>query len=166
MQPVLILIKPDGISKGLMGNIMAKFAQADLEIIALSIRRATRELAEEHYKHLRNEPFFNSTIDYLMGKFHKRKKLIAIVYYGKNAVKKCRKIAGATNPEEAEPFSIRGSFGRITTKGIYENVVHVSSNAKEAEREIKLWFSPEDVTREIYSSKRKTIKSRKERVWP
>ncbi len=164
-EAVLVLIKPDGISKGLMGSVMGKFAPASLEIVALGIRKATRELAENHYRHLRNEPFFEGVIDYLMGKYHKRKKLIAIVYYGEGAIKKCRKIAGATSPEEADPFSIRGSYGRITTKGLYENVVHVSSGRKDAEREIKIWFSPDDVTKKLYPIKIKVIRAHKESVW-
>ena len=100
-----------------------------------------------------------------MGKYHQQKKLIAVIYYGENAIARCRTIAGATNPEEADPESIRGAYGRITTKGVYENVVHVSSDAAEAEREIKLWFSPADVTMDIYPVKYKTVSTHKEKVW-
>ena len=62
-------------------------------------------------------------------------------------------MAGATNPEQADPTSIRGSYGRITTKGVYENVVHVSSDPAEAEREIKLWFTPDEVIVDLYPAK-------------
>ncbi|MCA9404594.1 MAG: hypothetical protein KC897_12470, partial [Candidatus Omnitrophica bacterium] len=82
-----------------------------------------------------------------------QKKLMAVVYFGVDAIKKCRAIAGATNPEEARPNSIRGSFGRIKTDGLFENVVHVSSNKSEAKREIRLWFSPDEITRPIYPTK-------------
>lgn len=164
-QAALVIIKPDGISKGLTGAVLTKLAEADLEFIGFKIANATKELAEEHYKHLKDMPFFKSVISYLMGKGYKRKKLLAIVYYGEHAIKKCRKIAGATNPEEAHPYSIRGSFGRITSSGLYENVVHVSSDAKEAEREIKLWFKPDEITRSLYSTKIQLIEAHKERVW-
>lgn len=164
-QPALIIIKPDGISKKLVGNVFTKFAQAGLEIVAIRITKTTRELAREHYKHLSGEQFFNDTVSYFCGKFHKEKKLMAIIYYGEDAIKKCRKIAGATNPEEAAPDSIRGSYGRITTAGIYENVVHVSSDKKEAEREIKLWFDPGDIVVDLYSAKTKTGNACKKKVW-
>ena len=163
--PALVLIKPDGISKGLIGSVLSKFAQANLEIVGLHIAKASRRLAEAHYQHLKNEPFFNDIICYLMGKYHSRKKLVAIIYYGNNAIKKCRMIAGATNPEEADPESIRGAYGRITTKGLFENVVHVSSDKDEAEREIKLWFNPDDVTVKLYPTKLKRIETHKERAW-
>ena len=163
--PVLAIIKPDGISKGLVGAVLAKFSQADLEIIAFKITKSTRALAEQHYMHIKNKPFFNPTVDYFLGKGYKNKKLLAIIYYGEDAIKKCRKIVGTTNPEEAHPFSIRGSYGRITTKGIYENVVHVSSDKKEAEREIKLWFDPEEVAALLYLTKTEVIPARKKKVW-
>jgi len=88
---------------------------------------------------------------------------MALIYWGEGAINKCRELAGATNPEQADPTSIRGSYGRITTKGIYENVIHVSSNAAEAEREIKLWFAPQEIivdlypTKEIVEAKKKTL---------
>lgn len=164
-QPALVIIKPDGISKGLIGSIITKFEKTELEIIAMHVAKATRELAEEHYKHIRGTPFFNGVISYLLGEFHEQKKLLAIIFYGDKAIKKCREVAGATNPEEANPRSIRGSFGRITTRGIYENVVHVSSDPDEAEREIKLWFSPDDVTLNLFPTKFKMIDGIKKRVW-
>jgi nucleoside-diphosphate kinase len=152
-EPALIIIKPDGVSKKLIGHILTKFAETDLELVAIKIAKPTRALAEEHYKHIRKQPFFEGVIAYFLGKFHLEKKLLAIIYYGTNAIKKCREAAGATNPEEAAPASIRGSFGRITTQGIFENVVHVSSDKREAEREIKLWFSPDDITVNLYKTK-------------
>ncbi len=164
-EPALVLIKPDGISKGLIGSVLSKFAQANLEIVGLRIAKASRRLAEAHYQHLKNEPFFDDVICYLTGKYHSHKKLLTIIYYGNNAIKKCRAIAGATNPEEADPESIRGSYGRITTKGLFENVVHVSSDKKEAEREIKLWFNPDDITVEIYPTKLRVVEAHKESCW-
>ena len=152
-EPALVIIKPDGTTKGLVANILTKFARPDLEIVGVRIVRPTRTLAEEHYKHIKNKPFFEETVAYFLGRFHKEKKLLAIIYYGKDAIVQCRKIAGATNPEEADPNSIRGSYGRITTQGIYENVVHVSSNKNEVQREIKLWFEPGDIVINLLPAK-------------
>lgn len=165
-EPALIIIKPDGINRGLIGNVLTKFNEAGLEMVAIRLAKATKELAEEHYKHIRGKPFFDGVVDYLLGKFHKEKKLLAIIYYGENAIKKCRALAGATNPEEADPLSIRGAYGRITTKGIYENVVHVSSDKNEARREIQIWFDPDDITVELYPTRQ--IKSNglnRKKVW-
>jgi len=78
---------------------------------------------------------------------------MAMVYYGGGAIRKVRQIAGATNPEEAESISIRGQYGRITTKGVYENVIHASANSQEAEREIKLWFYPDEIIEDLYPTK-------------
>ena len=73
---------------------------------------------------------------------------MAMVFTGKDAVAKARDIAGATNPEEADPRSVRGKFGRVTTKGIFENVVHVSSDLSEARREVALWFKKNELIKE------------------
>ena len=91
-----------------------------------------------------------------MGEFHTRR-VLALVYEGYNAIKKVRKVVGETNPEKAQPTTIRGKYGRITTKGVFENVVHCSSNHEEAEREIKLWFRPEELVHVIYPTDTKEI---------
>jgi nucleoside-diphosphate kinase len=144
----LILIKPDGLKKSLTGNILTRLSETKLEIVAAKMVRVSQELAEEHYKHLKDKPFFPDIVKYIRGEFHDRRKVMALIYWGEDAIKKCRELAGATNPEEAESTSIRGSYGRITTLGVYENVIHVSSNVEEAEREIKLWFSPDEINKE------------------
>ena len=104
-------------------------------------------------------------IKYLQGELHDRKKVMAMVYWGPDAIKKCRELAGATNPEEAEPTSIRGSYGRITTSGVYENVIHVSSNQEDAEREIRLWFYPDEIIVDLYPAKEISAKECKRKVW-
>jgi len=125
----------------------------------------SRELAEEHYKHLRDQPFFNELIRYLMGELHDRRKVMALIYWGDDAIKKCRELAGATNPEEADSISIRGSFGRILRSGLYENAIHVSSDEAEAEREIKLWFRPDEIIMNLYPTKEVIIEKHKRRDW-
>ncbi|MFA6357444.1 MAG: nucleoside-diphosphate kinase [Candidatus Omnitrophota bacterium] len=164
-QAVLILIKPDGLKKSLTGNILSRLSETKLEIVAAKMVRVSKNLAEEHYKHLKDKPFFGEIIQYLQGELHDRKKVMALVYAGQDAIKKCRDLAGATNPEEADSTSIRGSYGRITTSGIYENVIHVSSNDSEAEREIKLWFGPDEIIVNLYSTKELVQKEIKNKVW-
>jgi len=164
-QAVLILIKPDGLKKSLTGNILTRLSETKLEIVAAKMVRVSQELAEEHYRHLKDKPFFGEIIKYLQGDLHDRKKVMALVYWGKDAITKCRDLAGATNPEEAEATSIRGSYGRITTGGVYENVVHVSSNVAEAEREIKLWFLPAEIIVDLYPTKNVVQKELLSKVW-
>ena len=152
-QQTLVLIKPDGLKKSLTGNILTRLSETKLEIVAAKICRVSRELAIAHYQHLEGKPFFSELIKYLQGDLHERRKAMAMVYWGPDAIKKVRDLAGATNPEEADPTTIRGSYGRITTKGIYENVIHASTNPEEAEREIKLWFQPEEIIVDLYPTK-------------
>jgi nucleoside-diphosphate kinase len=164
-QAVLILIKPDGLKKSLTGNILTRLSETKLEIVAAKMVRVSKQLAEEHYKQLKDKPFFGDIIKYLQGELHDRRKVMALVYWGNDAITKCRALAGATNPEEAESTSIRGSYGRITTGGVYENVVHVSSNESEAEREIKLWFTPDEIIVDLYPVKDAVHKELKDKVW-
>lgn len=142
---VLVLIKPDGVYKNLIGNVINKFAHSNLKLRGLKIVSVSKKLAQSHYAELKDKPFFGDIVKYLMGDFHHGSAVIAMVYSGSHAVSKCRTIAGATNPEEADLQSIRGTLGRITTKGLWENVVHVSSDDKQAKREIELWFNKKEL---------------------
>lgn len=149
IEQTLILIKPDGLKKSLTGNILTRLSETKLDIVAAKIAKVSKELAEKHYEALKSKPFFPDLIKYIMGEYHK-KKVMALVYWGEDATSKVRGICGSTNPEEADSVSIRGAYGRITTKGVYENVIHASEDAKSAEREIKLWFKPDEIIVDIY----------------
>lgn len=164
-QATLILIKPDGLKKSLTGNILTRLSETKLEIVAAKMVRVSKKLAQEHYQHLKDKPFFPEVVKYICGELHNRKKVMALIYWGEDAITKCRQLAGSTNPEEAEATSIRGSYGRITTLGVYENVVHVSANEEDAEREIKLWFNPEEIIVDLYSAKEIVEKETKIKVW-
>ncbi|MEK6869506.1 MAG: nucleoside-diphosphate kinase, partial [Nanoarchaeota archaeon] len=153
-QQTLVLIKPDGLIKSLTGNILTELSNTDLIIVGSKIVQVTRELAEEHYQHLREEKFFDELIKYIMGEFH-TKRVLALVYHGEKAIDKVRRLVGATDPEKADPTTIRGKYGRVTRAGVFENVVHASENEKEAEREIKLWFRPEELVYTIYPTESK-----------
>jgi len=152
----LVLIKPDGLVKSLTGDVISKLSETSLKIVGAKIVQVTRELAEEHYQHLREEKFFDELIKYIMGEYH-TKRVLALVYHGENAIKSIRKIIGSTDPEKAEPTSIRGKYGRITKAGVFENVVHASENSKEAEREIKLWFRPDELVYTLYPTEIRNV---------
>ena len=164
-EATLILIKPDGLKRSLTGNIITRLSEVKLIIIAAKMKTVSQKLAKEHYGHLKDKPFFGEIVKYLMGEFH-TKRVMALVYYGTSAISKVREITGATNPEDADPVSIRGSYGRITTRGVYENVIHASSSAVDAEREIKLWFDPDELTlpRSLYPDKDMQVQ-RTGKVW-
>jgi nucleoside-diphosphate kinase len=164
-QATLIVIKPDGLKKSLTGNILTRLSESKLEIVAAKICRVSKELAEDHYRHLKDKPFFAELIKYLRGELHDRQKVMALIYWGEDAIVKCRQLAGSTNPEEADSTSIRGSYGRITTTGVYENVIHVSANESDAEREIKLWYEPEEIIVDLYPTKDVVCKDKKIKSW-
>jgi nucleoside-diphosphate kinase len=130
---------------------LTRLSETKLDIVAAKMVKVSRALGEEHYQHLKGEPFFEDVMKYIMGDYHK-KKVMALVYWGDDAISKVRDICGQTNPEDADAVSIRGAYGRITTKGVYENVIHASANPVDAEREIKLWFQPDEIIVDIYQT--------------
>lgn len=167
VQQTLVLIKPDALKKSLTGNILTRLSETRLRIVGAKVVRVSREFAEIHYAHLRGQPFFEELMSYIQGKPYgpEYERVLAFVYEGEDAIQQVRWIAGATNPEEAESTSIRGAYGRITTGGLYENVIHCSASEPEAEREIKMWFKPTEIVRPIYPTKYKIKKEIKEKVW-
>jgi nucleoside-diphosphate kinase len=152
MQQTLVIIKPDGLKKSLTGNILTRLSETKLRIVGAKVVRVSKELAEKHYQHLKDKPFFPEVIKYIRGELHgeEYRRVLALVYEGENGIEKVRKLAGATNPEDAEATTIRGQYGRLTSDGLFENVLHCSANEQDAEREIKLWFEPDDLVDEIY----------------
>lgn len=163
IEHTLLIIKPDGLKKSLTGNILTKLSETKLYIVAAKVVRVTDELASIHYEHLKEKPFFSELVKYIKGELHGENylRVLALVYAGESAIYKVREMAGATNPEEALCTSIRGAFGRITTAGVFENVVHASANNQEAEREIKLWFKPDEIVDVLYPIKTENG----EKVW-
>ncbi|TAL38744.1 MAG: nucleoside-diphosphate kinase [Spirochaetes bacterium] len=165
MEQTLIIIKPDGLVKSLTGNILSRLAEAKLIIVGAKAVHVSRDLAVTHYEHLKDKPFFEELIDYIMGKLHGSNRVVAFVYQGENAIQRIRDIVGHTDPEKANPVSIRGAYGRITTSGVFENVVHASSSPEDAEKEIKLWFQPYELVEDIYPVKETVLKEVKTTVW-
>ena len=155
----LILIKPDGIIKSLTGNIITALSETRLKIIGAKVIRPKRETVEKHYENHKAKPFFNELVDYLMGKYH-TDRVLALIYNGDNAIEKIRKIVGGANPEDAEAMTIRNRYGRINSKTkVFENVIHASDCKEAAEREIKLWFAPNEIVETIYPTKNETFKN-------
>lgn len=162
----LVIIKPDGIKKSLTGNVLTRLSETKLRILGAKVVQVTRALAQEHYAHLKDKPFFEEVVRYICGEVYDvpYRRVLALIYSGPDAINKVRQLAGTTNPEEADATSIRGQYGRITSKGIFENVLHCSAVAVEAEREIKLWFEPDDVVEDIYPTTLVETKIKK-RIW-
>jgi nucleoside-diphosphate kinase len=152
----LVLIKPDGLVKSLTGNIITTLSETKLKIVGAKIVKVSRELAEAHYNDLKDRlikkfgkeegaKIFESTIEYLQGKFH-TDRVFALVYKGEDAVKKVRELVGETNPEKASPISIRGKYGRINSQTkVLETAVHCSDSVENAKREIALWFKKDEI---------------------
>lgn len=159
-QATLVVIKPDAIQKELVGAVFSKLEPLRLEIIGAKVMPVSQELAEEHYKHIKEKPFFRDTVDHLRGKRHNVPCVLAFVLWGPDAIERVRQVTGATNPDKAAPNTIRGSFGRNTADGLMENVIHSSSDPQEAEREIRLWFSPEELLRRVFSDEPSQARTR------
>jgi nucleoside-diphosphate kinase len=132
----LILIKPDGVQRGLVGRLLDRYEQRGLRLVGLKLMRADRELAERHYAAHREKPFFGGLVDFIVSS-----PLVALAVEGPNAIAVCRAINGATRPHEAAPGSIRGDFALETG----QNLVHASDSAETAEAELALWFAPDEL---------------------
>lgn len=154
IERTMILIKPDGMQRHLAGLAIDRLDNTHLEMVAAKVVSVSEELARRHYALLEGQGVFadkaryDQLINFIKGDYHgvSKRRVIALVYQGENAVKGIREAVGATNPEDASPDTIRGAFGRICRKhGYYENVVHASGNVEEAEREIGIWFKPEEI---------------------
>jgi nucleoside-diphosphate kinase len=128
----LILIKPDGVQRLLIGRILERYEQRGLRIVGLKLMQADRSLAERHYDVHREKPFFGGLVEFITSG-----PLVAIAVEGLNAVAVCRAINGATRPHEAAPGSIRGDFALETG----QNLVHASDSTENAALELALWFS-------------------------
>lgn len=163
-QQALILIKPDGIVKSLTGNIISMLSETRGRIVGAKMIKVSRELAEKHYEELKESQIqkhgeekgnaiFEEVLKYIQGAHH-TDRVLAMVYEGEDMVQRIRELVGKTNPEDADPISIRGKYGRINSKtGVFENVIHASDSENSAKKEIQLWFKPEELTSIIYPTR-------------
>lgn len=151
-QYTLVIFKPDALVKMITGNIISRLSEARLRIIGAKVVKVTPELAKKHYEHLVDKPFFQDLYEYFSGRVygHDYERVLAFVYTGHDAIRLVRQIAGATNPLDADPVTVRGAYGRITKNGVMENVIHCSDSEASSEREIKLWFDKDEIIDDIY----------------
>lgn len=128
----LVLVKPDGVARGLVGEVISRIERKGLRLVALQLRKVDRALAVQHYAEHDGKPFFESLLEFITSG-----PVVAAVVEGPRAVTAFRQVAGGTDPvEKAAPGSIRGDYALETQN----NLVHGSDSAESAAREIKLWF--------------------------
>ena len=132
----MILVKPDGVQRGLIGEIISRFERRGLQIVGMKFMNVSSALAREHYKEHVGKPFFKSLVEYITST-----PVAALVVEGPNAIEICRTAIGATNPIAATPGSIRGDFA----VQVGRNLVHGSDSTKSAKREVKLFFKASEL---------------------
>ncbi|MDR2379965.1 MAG: nucleoside-diphosphate kinase [Bifidobacteriaceae bacterium] len=134
-EQVLVLVKPDGVERGLVGQVLARAEARGYRIARLELRRATPELLAEHYAEHAAKPFYPALVEYMMSG-----PIVALVLEGAQVITAFRTMAGATDPVKAAPGTIRGDFGRDWGTGEILNIVHASDSPASAAREIAIWF--------------------------
>ncbi|MGB9661721.1 MAG: nucleoside-diphosphate kinase [Moorellaceae bacterium] len=136
MERTFCMIKPEGVARGLVGEIISRIERKGYRIVALKMLRLTRKMAEEHYAEHRGKPFFPELIEHITSG-----PVVAMVLEGPNVIAGLRKLMGATNPQEAAPGTIRGDYALETG----QNVIHGADSPASAAREIALYFGTEEV---------------------
>ena len=136
VQRTLLLVKPDGVQRLLVGRVLTRFEERGLKLVGLKLVLTDRALAEEHYAAHREKPFFAGLVDFITSG-----PLVAAALEGPNAIAIVRAMNGATRPHEAAPGSIRGDFAVETA----QNLVHASDSPENAQAELALWFRPEEL---------------------
>jgi nucleoside-diphosphate kinase len=131
IERTLVLVKPDGVARGLVGEVLSRIERKGLRLVALELRTIEVQTADTHYAEHRERPFFRSLVDFITSG-----PLVAAVVEGPRAIEAFRQLAGATDPVKAAPGSIRGDYAIE----VQENIVHGSDSAASAAREIALFF--------------------------
>lgn len=136
MEKTLVLVKPDGVQRGLVGKIISRLENKGFRLAALKLMNVSRKLAEEHYGEHVDKPFFGNLVRFITSS-----PIVAMAIEGENAVQVVRTTMGLTNPQEAAPGTIRGDFG--LTIGM--NLIHGSDSGESAVRELDLFFGPSEI---------------------
>jgi nucleoside-diphosphate kinase len=136
MERTLVLVKPDGVQRGLIGEVMVRLERRGLRLVAAKLLQVSQELAETHYAIHKGKPFYASLIEYITSA-----PVMATVWEGPNAVAAVRQTMGTTRPTEAAPGSVRHDFALE----IGRNLTHASDTVENSEKEISLWFRPGDL---------------------
>jgi nucleoside-diphosphate kinase len=126
------MVKPDGVQRGLVGKIVQRFEDRGLKICAVKMMKIPKELAERHYEEHKGKGFYESLLSYITSG-----PVVCMVLEGENAVAGVRAMMGKTNPQDADPGTIRGDFSQVTGR----NIVHGSDSSESAKREINLFFN-------------------------
>lgn len=136
MERTFLAIKPDGVQRGLVGEIIHRFEAKGFTLVGLKFMQVSRELAEQHYGVHREKPFFGGLVEFITSG-----PVVAMVWEGDGAIAAARKMIGATNPLNAEPGTIRGDLG----VDIGRNIIHGSDAPETAQHEVSLWFKDEEL---------------------
>jgi len=162
-QQTLVLIKPDALKQSLTGYILSTLSEfhTGLRFAAVKVVNVTRLLAEEHYAEHRGKQFFPGLIEFITGCYHypqepEKRRVLAFVYHGEDAIRKVRDLAGPTNPNEARekrPGCLRALGAIVPLKDVegkvigdrFDNLIHASDSPQSAEREVKIWFRPGEI---------------------
>ena len=136
VEQTLVLVKPDGVQRGLIGEVIARFERRGLHLVGLKLTGLDRELAERHYAEHREKPFFGVLVDFITSA-----PVVAMVWEGPGAVALVRGMMGATDPGNASPGTLRGDYALT----IGQNVVHGSDSVSRAQEEVRLFFSPAEL---------------------
>lgn len=136
MERTFLAIKPDGVQRGLIGEIIRRFETKGFTLVGLKFLNVSKELAEQHYGVHKERPFFPSLVEFITSG-----PVVAMVWEGDGVIAGARKVIGATNPLTAEPGTIRGDLGA----NIGRNIIHGSDAPETAQYEIGLWFKPEEL---------------------
>lgn len=136
MEKTFIMVKPDGVQRGLIGEIVKRFEQKGFKLVSAKLMQLSSELAETHYGEHKERPFFGELVDFITSG-----PVFAMVWEGDNVIATSRNMIGATNPAEATPGSIRGDYAATLGK----NIIHGSDAPESAAREIDLFFNKEEL---------------------
>ena len=138
----LLIVKPDGVERALVGEILKRFENAGLKIVGMKMTWIDKKFAEQHYNAHKAKPFFKELVEFIT-----EGPVVAVVFEGVHAVDNVRRLVGHTSPHEAAPGTIRGDFAHLSMAYASKmgsggkNVIHASGSKKEADEEIKMWFT-------------------------
>lgn len=133
-----VMIKPDGVSRRLIGECIMRFEKRGFKLVAIKMQILTRQKAEEHYQEHKGKEFFERLVNFITSG-----PTVQMVWEGEDAIAQIRSMVGSTNPLKAAPGTIRGDFALITQN----NIIHASDSPQSAEREISLYFTPEEIVK-------------------
>ncbi|XP_060206824.1 nucleoside diphosphate kinase 3-like [Lycium barbarum] len=145
MERTFIAIKPDGVQRGLISEIVSRFERKGFKLVAIKVVIPSKEFAQKHYHDLSERPFFNGLCDFLSSG-----PVLAMVWEGEGVIRYGRKLIGATDPQKSEPGTIRGDLAVVVGR----NIIHGSDGPETAKDEINLWFKPEELVKYTSNSEK------------